>query len=80
MHNTFDIKQVGDKYEATSHNFRGVVGVGRTEAEAIKTMDNAIKYIKDNEPKRFKKSFEERKKRKVTCLCGYVAPDVYIGV
>ena len=78
MHNTFDIEQDATGFKAISHNFKEVVGSGKSEREAIINMENKIVYLADNDPVQFNKWLDLRRQNRVTCLCGYIAPDVIL--
>ena len=79
-HNSFDIKQVGDKFEARSHNFPEFVGVGTTEAEAVNLMDRMILYYRDNNPAAYVDRIKARIKKGLACDCGIKLDGQVLGV
>jgi len=81
MHNSFDVNKLsGGQYEAISHNFSNVIGIGDTEQEAIDNMDRQIIYFADNNPKEFQKLIRQRINSGLECGCGKKLEGEPLGV
>lgn len=79
MHNTFDIKEIPEGFEARSHNF-DAVGVGATEKEAFDKMNRKILYFADNYPEQYRKKILDRVKRGLYCECGVPLEEKPLGI